>query len=117
MTSNVDDLEISVNPEVNPSDLPPKASVDPIYILQWARAFNEVPEWIFKAESWSTILAAKVLGEANILCLEGDALLLAVKHLLRSGSNFGTRCLAFVDNLPLALAMAKGRAHAVHLQR
>ena len=92
-------------------------SDDPGCILQWARAFNEVPQDLFCEGPWSAVLAMHVSGKANILCLEGGALLLAAKHVVRNLDNFGTRCLLFVDNLPLALATAKGRANAVHLRR
>ncbi|CAK0867752.1 unnamed protein product [Prorocentrum cordatum] len=81
---------------------------DPGCIQQWARAFNEVPQSLFEAQSWSAVLAMHVSTRADILCLEGDALLLAAKHFSRNVSNFGARSPALVDNLPLALAMAKG---------
>eukprot|EP00959_Pyramimonas_sp_CCMP1952_P259027 5415278-Pyramimonas_sp.AAC.1 len=52
----------------------------------------------------------------NILGLEGEALVLAARHLLRSSEAFGKRLATLVDNLPLALAATKGRARSLHLR-
>eukprot|EP00959_Pyramimonas_sp_CCMP1952_P072351 1511060-Pyramimonas_sp.AAC.1 len=48
--------------------------------------------------------------------LEGEALALAYKHILRAGAAVGRRVVALVDNACLALACCKGRAKSVHLQ-
>ncbi|CAK0880854.1 unnamed protein product [Prorocentrum cordatum] len=47
--------------------------------------------------------------------LEGRALVMSVRRLLRSRAHLNTRALFLVDNLALALALAKGRARSRHL--
>ncbi|CAK0838376.1 unnamed protein product, partial [Prorocentrum cordatum] len=58
---------------------------------------------------WSGVIAAAVEPGADILALEAQVLLLSNHHLLRSSARFGRRLLALVDNLPLCLAVSKGR--------
>jgi len=81
------------------------------------RAFNEVPSSVWGREGWVTVHASRVMGAHNILALEGEALHRAFKHALRSLRVHGRRVLFLVDNLPLAMAAAKGRAKSPLLTR
>eukprot|EP00959_Pyramimonas_sp_CCMP1952_P458512 9476756-Pyramimonas_sp.AAC.1 len=53
----------------------------------------------------------------NILFLEGEALVMGFKNVLRSCKAHGRRILILSDNLPLVLAAGKGRAKSVHLRQ
>ena len=81
------------------------------------RAFDEVPSSVWERTGWVTVHASRVLGTHNILALEGEALHRAFKHALRSLRVHGRRVLFLVDNLPLAMAVAKGRAKSPLLTR
>eukprot|EP00959_Pyramimonas_sp_CCMP1952_P037185 777935-Pyramimonas_sp.AAC.1 len=70
---------------------------------------------LLDAKSWKGVVATKVQEGQNILGLDADALVVAYKHLLRSSACRGKRVLALVDNMPLCLAVAKGRASSAYL--
>ncbi|CAK0857379.1 unnamed protein product, partial [Prorocentrum cordatum] len=110
-------LDSSDNANVNPggkgaqdelgrSVLDPRPPVD----------FEEVPAHFIRESAWGSVAAVFVDGQANILALEGEALVLGYRHLLRSTSSFGPRFFALSDNLPLVLSVGKGRARSRHLQ-
>ena len=81
------------------------------------RAFDDVPVTVWDRPGWVTAHASRVMGTHNILALEGEALHRAFKHALRSLRSHGRRVLFLVDNLPLAMAAAKGRAKSPLLTR
>ncbi|CAK0861196.1 unnamed protein product, partial [Prorocentrum cordatum] len=62
------------------------------------------------SERWRYRVDGFQRAQESALRDEAEALLLSYRHLLRSSSCFGCRLLAFVDNLPLCLAVWKGRA-------
>eukprot|EP00959_Pyramimonas_sp_CCMP1952_P073707 1540525-Pyramimonas_sp.AAC.1 len=66
---------------------------------------------------WNTVVATRVRHRSNILELEGDALVLGYRHILRTGGARGSRVLAIVDNIPLCLGAVKGRARSSYLLR
>ncbi|CAK0846173.1 unnamed protein product [Prorocentrum cordatum] len=92
--------------ELGRSALDPRPPVD----------FEEVPAHFIRESAWGSVAAVFVDGQANILALEGGALVLGYRHLLRSTSSFGSRFLALSDNLPLVLSVGKGRARSRRLQ-
>ncbi|CAK0908584.1 unnamed protein product, partial [Prorocentrum cordatum] len=100
------DSSDNANDELGRSVLDPRPPVD----------FAEVPAHFMRESAWGSVAAVFVDGQANILALEGGALVLGHRHLLRSTSSFGSRFLALSDNLPLALSVGKGRARSRHLQ-
>eukprot|EP00959_Pyramimonas_sp_CCMP1952_P182081 3807055-Pyramimonas_sp.AAC.1 len=67
-------------------------------------------------DSWAHIAACQVSVGTNILALEGEALVLAIRHALRSNCALGRRLLFIVDNLSLALGATKGRARSKFLK-
>ena len=81
------------------------------------RQFSEVPSAVWGRPGWVTVHASRVMGTHNILALEGEALHRAFKHALRSIRTHGRKVLFLVDNLPLAMATAKGRAKSPLLTR
>ncbi|CAK0896163.1 unnamed protein product, partial [Prorocentrum cordatum] len=92
--------------ELGRSVLDPRPPVD----------FEEVPAHFIRESAWGSVAAVFVDGQADILALEGGALVLGYRHLLRSTSSFGSRFLVLSDNLPLVLSVGKGRARSRHLQ-
>eukprot|EP00959_Pyramimonas_sp_CCMP1952_P232790 4865150-Pyramimonas_sp.AAC.1 len=78
--------------------------------------FEEVPAEYMTFSDWKDVMAVKVLHAADIRQLEGGALVLAYKHLLRSAAAVGRRVAIVVDDACLALASCKGRAKSPHLQ-
>ena len=72
--------------------------------------FDEVPKSILQADDWHIVHASRVYDSDTIFVLEAQALLISVKHILRSSAAFGKRLLFLVDNLALALAINKGRS-------
>lgn len=79
------------------------------------REFNEVPDHVLLFDKWTTVHSKPWQKQENILRTEGRALVWSFKHQLRSQANLNQRILALVDNLPLALGAAKGRANSPHL--
>eukprot|EP00959_Pyramimonas_sp_CCMP1952_P396147 8300308-Pyramimonas_sp.AAC.1 len=77
---------------------------------------EEVPGHLTRMDAWKSVSAQSVSTGANILYLEGEALVTSYRHLLRGLGAHGARMVALVDNLPLALACAKGRARSRHLR-
>ncbi|CAK0840721.1 unnamed protein product, partial [Prorocentrum cordatum] len=77
---------------------------------------DEVPGHITREGAWSSVSAQSVSTGANILYLEEEALVTSHRHQLRSLGAHGARLVALVDNLPLALACAKGRVRSQHLR-
>ena len=59
--------------------------------------------------------ASRVKVTRHIVRLEADALIIGVRHLLRSSAAVGSRLVALVDNLPVVLAAGKGRASSASL--
>ncbi|CAK0810940.1 unnamed protein product [Prorocentrum cordatum] len=76
---------------------------------------DEVPGHITRKEAWKSVSAQSVSLGANILYLEGEALVTSYRHLLRNLGSHGKRMVALVDNLPLALSCTKGRARSSFL--
>ena len=69
-----------------------------------------MPRDILEPAAWTVACARKWKDRENILKTEGRALLWAVRHALRSSCNVGKHILFLSDNLPLVLAVTKGRA-------
>ena len=72
--------------------------------------FPGIERELLAEADWSLVFKGRWVKSENTLLTEGRALLWGVKHKLRSCSAFGRRHVFLVDNLPLALAAAKGRA-------
>ena len=80
--------------------------------------FPEVPLHILNPRLWRTKKMGKWGNSREHITLkEGRALVLAVRRLTRASKNRGKKHLFFVDNLALALAINKGRAHNFSLLR
>eukprot|EP00959_Pyramimonas_sp_CCMP1952_P209923 4392311-Pyramimonas_sp.AAC.1 len=69
------------------------------YIRVKSAVLGEVPAKLLDATKWDTALASQVVVPGNILGLEGDAAVLAVRHALRSSRNLGAKPVLIVDNL------------------
>jgi len=80
-----------------------------------AADFNEVELAELNERSWKTAIMRPWNRKENILKLEGVALISAIRHSLRSIQNLRKRHLFLVGNLPLALAIGKGRARSPYL--
>ena len=99
---------------VDPMSYPDKALEN--LLVDNPSAFDEVPSDFLKSDSWKVVHASKVAGSTNILELEGEALLMAIRHTLRNTGALGKKILFIVDNLPLALGATKGRANSRYLR-
>ncbi len=72
--------------------------------------FDEVPATLMESSKWSVVCSRKWKDKENILKTEARALVWSLRHQLRNSACHGKKLVAFVDNLPLALACCKGRA-------
>ena len=72
--------------------------------------FDEVPDEVCDPKKWKVVHGRKFYRKEHITKIEGRALRLAVRHALRSQSNFNRRLLFLVDNMSLCLAICKGRS-------
>ena len=84
-------------------------------LIRTISVFDEVPSRLLRPEDWKVVSKYPVQSPQFITKLEGKALLLAVKHALRSAANFGCRHLFLVDNMSLCLAATKGRSSSPNL--
>lgn len=81
-------------------------------------SFPEVPSGLMNPHLWRTKKMGKWSNKAEHITLkEGRALVIAVRRIARASKNRGKRHLFLVDNLALALAINKGRAHSYALLR
>ena len=85
-------------------------------LTQHLHDFDEIPKHLLEQSDWSTAFSHPWEHKANILHTEALALFWSLKHQLRSKRAFGTRLLAFVDNLPLCLNTNKRRGSSGHLK-
>lgn len=80
--------------------------------------FPEIPHSILKPSDWKTAKIGRWQDTSEHITLkEGRCLLLCLRRLSRSSSHRGKKHLVLVDNLGLALAITKGRAHNYRLLR
>ena len=108
------DLGFSI-PDVNTPDDCTEVSAPPD--IRSALYFEEIPHAVLEPDSWKVVVSFRWRETENILHTEGQALGTALRHQLRRSGAIGTRVLALVDNLPLALAATKGRAGSRHLRQ
>lgn len=78
--------------------------------------FNEVPKSFMSLDAWTIVWSRPWPHQANLLHTEALALVGSVKHQLRAKKTPGSRILARVDNLLLALSVMKGRARSSQLK-
>ena len=78
--------------------------------LGTSASFSEVPEDLLKGGNWVVVQSRRWEFQENILATEARALVWAIRRLCRSTKFHNVRLLFLVDNLPLVLAMTKGRA-------
>ena len=78
-------------------------------LSELANGFVEIDRQFLHPRHWHIIIQGKWLYKEIIMRTEGRALVLAVRHELRSIKNFGKNYLCLVDNLGLALSASKGR--------
>ncbi len=75
---------------------------------------DEVPApWL--NGGWSTAFHGRWSGPEDIMRLEGRALVMSVRHALRSTQNLGHHLVFLCDNLALVLAVTKGRGSSPSL--
>ena len=74
------------------------------------RLLDEVPASSVAASPWQVCMLGEFHTQEDIMRKEGRALVMAIRHLLRTRSNRHRHSLFLVDNLALALAVAKGRS-------
>lgn len=80
--------------------------------------FPEIPHSVLKPSDWKTTKIGRWHDTSEHITLkEGRCLLLCLRRLSRSSSHRNKKHLVFVDNLGLALAITKGRAHNYRLLR
>lgn len=80
--------------------------------------FPEIPHSILKPSDWKTAKIGRWQDTSEHITLkEGRCLLLCLRRLSRSSSHRNKKHLVLVDNLGLALAITKGRAHNYRLLR
>ena len=77
--------------------------------------FDEVPDSLLKGGPWVVVQSRRWDYLENILATEARALVWAIRRLCRSAKFHNKRLLFLVDNLPLVLAITKGRATSTHL--
>ena len=75
----------------------------------------EVPAALLLHEAWHVCFLGKWRGSLDILRGEGRAAIMCARHALRSAHELGRRHTVLCDNLPLVLALSKGRANSLHL--
>ena len=113
-TTSFSDLGFSI-PDVETPDDCIEVSAPPD--IRFALYFEETPHAVLEPDFWKVVVSFRWRETENILHTEGRALGTAFRHQLRRSGAIGTRVLALVDNLPLALAAAKGRAGSRHLRQ
>lgn len=80
-----------------------------------ASGFDEIDRDLLSRCDWRLIMHGPWSRQENIILTEARALLLGIRHKLRSAKAFAKRHTFLVDNLPLALAASKGRAGSPNL--
>ena len=91
-------------------------SIDDLYTYNGY--FPEVPHDWTEPSQWRTQLMGRWRDTSqHITAKEGQALVLAVRHLSRAAHNRGKRHLVLVDSFSLSMAMCKGRACSFELLR
>jgi hypothetical protein len=78
--------------------------------------FEEVPAELLRFKDWHLVYGKPCVHSENILRTEARALERAVRHKYRRHDCLNHRHVFFVDNLPLALSRAKGRADSGHFK-
>lgn len=88
-------------------------------LISWVKreGFNQVDREILEPSMWRVCWAARLRHAENILASEGRAWLWSLRHQLRGSNSFRRRILQLVDNMPLCLAINKGRGRSAHLTR
>ena len=81
----------------------------------FAGDLRDIPKSFCDPETWRVCLKhvtdrTKSASGIHITQLEGDALSYAVRHCLRNSRSHGKKCVFLVDNMPLCLAVCKGRS-------
>jgi len=77
---------------------------------------EEYHTWISKQE-WTTAIRYRWKETSKIHLLEGEALILGIRWILRNTKNMGTRIMLFVDNTALLGALQKGRSSKPRFNR
>lgn len=81
-------------------------------------AFPEIPPRFLSPSRWKTVGLGKWGNtQEHITLKEGRALVLALRRLSRTSRHRGKRHLVFLDNIALAFAVRKGRAHTYDMLR
>jgi hypothetical protein len=70
-----------------------------------------------RRKRWKTVIAHKWDYQSRIDILEGEAVLLGLKWLLRDSGHRGRRVVFLVDNMALLGALKKGRSPSKRLNR
>lgn len=77
--------------------------------------FDEVSPRLVHRSDWKACVCGRWKDSENILRLEGRALILGLRHRLRSQCAAGRRQVFLSDNLSLVLALMRGRASSPQL--
>ena len=77
---------------------------------------EEMDKWV-KDQNWVDSVSHKWTRKVYIHLLEGEALVLGLKWLLRAKKNYGKRLVIFVDNQTLLGALKKGRSSKKSLNK
>lgn len=79
--------------------------------------FQEISQNILEADFWHLCFSQHMQIPEHITLLEGRGIVAALRHKLRSISNFGMAHLHLNDNLGMVLALDKGRSSSMSLLR
>ncbi|CAK0838344.1 unnamed protein product [Prorocentrum cordatum] len=93
----------------------PSSSTSPPhrYVITWKeeQKFFEIGKSILGSqEDWKVCFYGRFNRAADIVILEGEALVMGVRHFVRNTANHGRRLLLLCDNMGLVLASGKGRS-------
>ncbi|CAK0909111.1 unnamed protein product, partial [Prorocentrum cordatum] len=79
--------------------------------LKEEQKFYEIGKSILGSqEDWKVCFYGRFNRAADIVILEGEALVMGVRHFVRNTANHGRRLLLLCDNMGLVLASGKGRS-------
>ena len=79
--------------------------------------FPEIEKEIMQQDSWSNDFAIHTQHPEHITLLEGRSVVAAMRHKLRSSSQFGFKHLRVTDNMSVVLLCSKGRSSTFGMLR
>jgi hypothetical protein len=93
------------------------SSLEDGYDVSRHLAFPKLVEDFIDSHAWTTVICHRFRFADNIVILEGQACLLALRWFLSSPARFGSRLPFFLDSQALLGALVKGRSSSHRLNR